>query len=98
MNTDEIRSALRGVIDPELGVNIVDLGLVYDIAIDGNTIGVAMTMTTPSCPLGEYLTEAVERALSLSFPHTEVNVELVWQPAWHPGMVTDDGRKALGMA
>jgi metal-sulfur cluster biosynthetic enzyme len=95
MNTEEVRSALRGVIDPELGINIVDLGLVYDIGIDGNAIAVAMTMTTPSCPLGEYLTDLVERALSMNFPHTRVDVELVWEPAWTPGMITPEGRRKL---
>jgi metal-sulfur cluster biosynthetic enzyme len=96
MNTEEIRSALRGVIDPELGINIVDLGLVYDMTVNGNAIDVAMTMTSPSCPLGEYLVESVERALSLSFPHTQLSVALVWEPAWNPEMITAEGRKKLG--
>lgn len=95
MNTDEIRSALRGVIDPELGVNIVDLGLIYEIVVDGNAIGIVMTMTSPACPLGEYLTESVERALSLSFPYTQIAVELVWDPPWSPELVTPEGRRAL---
>jgi metal-sulfur cluster biosynthetic enzyme len=95
MNTDEIRSALRGVIDPELGINIVDLGLVYEIAIDGNAIGIAMTMTSPSCPLGEYLMESVERTLSLNFPHTQIGVELVWDPPWAPELITPEGRQKL---
>jgi metal-sulfur cluster biosynthetic enzyme len=95
MNEHEIRCALRGVIDPELGINIVDLGLVYGIEVDGNALSVAMTMTSPSCPLGEYMTESVERALLLNFPHTQVAVELVWDPPWDPGMITDEGRRAL---
>jgi metal-sulfur cluster biosynthetic enzyme len=95
MEEQEIRSALRGVIDPELGINIVDLGLVYGIDIEGNTIGVEMTMTSPSCPLGEYLTDSVERALSLSFPHTRVAVGIVWEPAWSPDMINEAGRRAL---
>jgi metal-sulfur cluster biosynthetic enzyme len=95
MDVQEIRSALRGVIDPELGVNIVDLGLVYGIEVDGNDIAVEMTMTTPSCPLGEYLTDSVERALSLSFPHTRVGVGIVWEPAWSPEMISEQGRKEL---
>jgi metal-sulfur cluster biosynthetic enzyme len=95
MDIQEIRSALRGVIDPELGINIVDLGLVYDIAIDGNAIAVEMTMTTPSCPLGEYLTDSVERALSLSFPHTRIGIDMVWEPAWTPEMISEKGRKEL---
>lgn len=95
MEEQEIRSALRGVIDPELGINIVDLGLVYGIDIDGNTIGVEMTMTSPSCPLGDYLTDSVERALSLNFPHTHVAVGIVWEPAWSPEMINEAGRRAL---
>jgi metal-sulfur cluster biosynthetic enzyme len=95
MDVQEIRAALRGVIDPELGVNIVDLGLVYDIAVDGNAIAVEMTMTTPSCPLGEYLTDSVERALSLNFPHTQIGIGMVWEPAWTPEMISDEGRRNL---
>lgn len=96
MNAEEVRSALRGVIDPELGINIVDLGLVYDTTIKGNAIDVAITMTSPSCPLGEYMVESVERALSLSFPNTQVGVALVWEPAWTPERITAEGRKKLG--
>lgn len=95
MSVEEIRSALRGVIDPELGINIVDLGLIYDIAVAGNDIGVVMTMTTPSCPMGEYLTDSVERALSLSFPHTRVGIDMVWEPAWTPDRISEQGRKDL---
>ena len=95
MNIEEVRAVLRGVIDPELGINIVDLGLVYDIAVDGNAITVEMTMTTPSCPLGEYLTDSVEQALSLSFPHTHVEIDMVWQPAWTPEMISEEGRNQL---
>jgi metal-sulfur cluster biosynthetic enzyme len=98
MSIEEIRSALRGVIDPELGINIVDLGLVYDIAVNGNVIAVEMTMTTPSCPLGEYLTDSVERALSLSFPHMPICIEMVWEPAWTPEMISEQGRKELDAA
>jgi metal-sulfur cluster biosynthetic enzyme len=95
MTEHEIRAALRGVIDPELGINIVDLGLVYDIAVDGNDIAVEMTMTTPSCPLGDYLTGSVERALSLNFPHTRIGVGMVWEPAWTPEMISEAGRREL---
>jgi metal-sulfur cluster biosynthetic enzyme len=95
MNEQEVKCALRGVIDPELGIDVVNLGLVYGIEVDGNALAVAMTMTSPSCPLGEYMTESAERILLLNFPHTQVAVALVWDPPWHPGMITDEGRRAL---
>ena len=95
MNTDEIRSALGEVIDPELGINIVDLGLVYAIAVDGEAIRIAITMTSPSCPLGEYMMESVERALAVGFPHMQIDVELVWDPPWTPELITPEGRRQL---
>ena len=54
-------------------------------------------MTTPACPLGEYLTESVERALQERFPHTGVRVDLVWEPPWHPGLMTPESRAILGL-
>lgn len=96
MTETEIRDALRGVIDPELGVNIVDLGLVYGVEIDGPRVVVAMTMTTPACPLGDYLRDLVESGVKQRVPDVErVDVELVWDPPWTPDMMSDTARRQL---
>jgi metal-sulfur cluster biosynthetic enzyme len=88
---------LHEVIDPELGVNIVDLGLVYDVAIDGRAVSVAMTMTTPACPLGPYLTNAVEAAVWALDGVEQVDVHVVWDPPWNStAMMSDEAKRQLG--
>ncbi len=96
MTENEIRDALRGVIDPELGVNIVDLGLVYGVGIDGSRVRVDMTMTTPACPLGDYLRDLVESGIKQRIAGVErVDVDLVWDPPWNPDMMSDAARRRL---
>lgn len=97
LTEERVRHALQQVIDPELGVNVVDLGLIYGIAIEGATVTVTMTLTTPGCPLHESLAEAVEEAIRLFVPGVEaVRVQLVWEPPWTPERISPDGRAALG--
>jgi len=94
---DDILLALKEVIDPELGVNIVDLGLVYRAARTADAIEVALTMTTPSCPLGEMLVEQAEQALHARFSEVpSIRVELVWDPPWCADRMSEDGRRQLG--
>lgn len=97
MTPDQVRQALRLVIDPELGVNVVDLGLVYDVSIDDGSVRVSMTMTTPACPLGESLAEEAEAAIRQNVPGvTSASVDLVWEPPWRPSMMSDAARARLG--
>lgn len=92
-----VRAALAEVYDPELGVNVVDLGLVYGVAIEGACVTVTMTLTTPGCPLHDSLTAAVDEAVRVFVPNVEaVEVRLVWQPRWSPEMITEAGRRELG--
>lgn len=92
-----VLDALRQVIDPELGVNVVDLGLIYGIEITEGDVRIVMTLTTPGCPLHAILREAVERALRLLVPGVErVDVDLVWEPRWTPSRITPEGREELG--
>jgi len=91
-----IRSSLENVIDPELGVNIVDLGLIYNIKIEGKNISVDMTLTTPGCPLAGMLAGNAEQALRECFPDTDVEVSLVWDPPWTPDMLSSDAKEQLG--
>lgn len=97
LDEHDIRETLRQVLDPELDCNIVDLGLIYDIAIRGRHVAVTMTLTTPGCPMHESISWGVEAALR-NLPEVEdVNVEVVWDPPWNPAMMTDAGRARLGM-
>jgi metal-sulfur cluster biosynthetic enzyme len=92
-----VLAALRSVHDPELGVNVVDLGLVYSVQADGGNVRVAMTMTTPVCPLHSYIRETAEDAIRSQFPTAaEVTIEIVWEPKWHPMMMSDEARRQLG--
>ncbi len=94
-----VRQALREVIDPEVGVNIVDLGLVYGIAITDRGVQVRMTMTTPACPLGDHIQREVVRQVRQACPGaSRIDVALVWEPRWTPAMMTDEARQTLGWA
>jgi metal-sulfur cluster biosynthetic enzyme len=96
LTEDRVRNALAEVIDPELGINIVDLGLVYGVEISGVGVRVTMTMTSPACPLGSYLRDLVDQTLRWRLRDAEdVQIDLVWEPAWHPGMMTARGREHL---
>ena len=99
MNDDDVLAALKQVVDPELGVNIVDLGLVYRAERIGDVVAVRMTMTSPSCPLGEMLLEEVRAALRDRFPQgAEVSVELIWDPPWSSELMSLAARKQLGVS
>lgn len=92
-----IDQALRQVIDPEIGINIVDLGLVYSMAVEGKRVRVVMTMTTPACPMHSYLTEQARAALREQLPAAAaIELELTWDPPWRPEMMSSAARKMLG--
>jgi len=92
-----IRQLLKGVIDPELMVNIIDLGLVYDIRISKDTpaIAIDMTLSSPGCPLGDVIMEDVRLIIARNFPDYEVKVNLTWDPPWTADRITPAGREAL---
>jgi metal-sulfur cluster biosynthetic enzyme len=93
----DILQALRDVIDPEIGMNIVDLGLVYKADILNGHVEVALTMTTPACPLGESIVEESKVAIQRHVHGVRsVSVDLVWEPPWQPSMMSDAARKRLG--
>lgn len=95
---EEILNALRDVYDPEIPVNVVDLGLIYSIEVDPETgtIKLVMTMTAPGCPLGNYIVNDVEMVLRSLEGVKDVHVELTYDPPWSPDMMSDDAKKELG--
>jgi metal-sulfur cluster biosynthetic enzyme len=96
-NETIIFDALRQVIDPEIGCNIVDLGLVYRVAFEAGQVHVTMTLTTPGCPMHESISWGVKSALLNIEGITDAEVEVVWDPPWRPEMMTEAGRLATGM-
>lgn len=84
----ELLETLKDVIDPELGFNIVDLGLVYDLAVENRAVTVTMTMTTPGCPAQDYITSGVEQRLMQEETVATVFVDVVWEPPWSPRMMS----------
>ena len=87
---------LESVFDPELGVSLVDLGLVYGLDVKDGEVHVAMTLTTPGCPMSDSMPDAVERALLLIPGVSRVSVDLVWEPPWEPEMMAERARRELG--
>lgn len=94
---EQVRLALHEVIDPEVGINIVDLGLVYGIGIDGRRVQITMTMTTPACPLSEQIKREINARLVERCPGTErLEVDIVWHPPWGPEKMSQAAKQALG--
>ena len=93
----EIAQLLKTVVDPEVNVNIWDLGLVYEISLDEEkkTIKVVMTLSTRGCPLGDVIFQNVKVVLEANYPGYDIDVELVWEPMWSPEMITEEGKKAI---
>jgi metal-sulfur cluster biosynthetic enzyme len=88
---------LRQCFDPEIPLNIVDLGLVYDVSVRDGQVNVKMTLTSPGCHLGGQIAGNVQEKLLALDAVQEANVELVWDPPWHQSMISPDGRKTLGL-
>ena len=96
-SADQVKLALRKVKDPELNLNIVDLGLVYEITVDGSEVQVDMTLTSPGCPAGPQITGDVERAVRSVPGVSAVNLNIVWQPFWTPDRIEPRVRAYMGL-
>lgn len=97
VNEQSIYDTLKEVIDPELYVNIIDLGLVYAITVKEKPVSVdiELTLTSKGCPMGGAIIQDIEQTLYRHYPGIKVNVELVWEPEWNMEMVTEEGHIAL---
>jgi len=94
---DLVWAELRQCFDPEIPLNIVDLGLVYDVSVRDGQANVKLTLTSPGCHLGGQIAGNVQERLLALDAIQEANVELVWDPPWHQSMISPDGRKTLGL-
>ena len=96
VNEEEITEALSNVIDPELGLDFVELGLVYDVAIDGGTVNITFTLTTPACPIGPQVSEQMKEFVGDVEGVEEVVPTMVFTPPWTPDNMSEDAKFALG--
>ncbi|MEW5870630.1 MAG: metal-sulfur cluster assembly factor [Chloroflexota bacterium] len=98
VNEAQILHMLRMVVDPEIGVNIVDLGLVYKVDIQDQAIHIDLTMTSPTCPLHHVITSEAKTLLKRKFENEikTVDIRLVWEPPWNPEMMSSAARRQLG--
>jgi metal-sulfur cluster biosynthetic enzyme len=92
---DDVSAVLSNVLDPELGIDIVALGLVYCIEIDGSRVDILMTLTVPGCPMSASIKDEVEAAVRSLFWVTAVNVKLTFDPPWRPDRLTPQARRQL---
>lgn len=93
---EEVREELRELMDPELDVNVVDLGLIYDIEVKGDRIEILMTLTTPACPMAGVFDEMVRQEVAHLEGINEVEVEITFDPKWTPEKMSDEAKDELG--
>jgi metal-sulfur cluster biosynthetic enzyme len=94
---EQVLEALRSVYDPELGINIVDLGLVYEVDLNGGLVHITYSLTTMGCPIGPMIEEQMRQFVSAVPGVGEIEAEMVLRPAWSPEMMTDEAKAALGI-
>ena len=97
LETQDIYDSLKAVYDPEIPVNIVDLGLVYDVQVKDNDVKVQMTLTFPGCGMGPYIAQQAEWAIQELDGVGEVEIELVFEPPWGPELISEDAKAQLGI-
>jgi metal-sulfur cluster biosynthetic enzyme len=93
LTVEDVEEAMKDVVDPELGINVVDLGLLYDVHLDGNDVVLDMTLTSAACPLTDVIMDQTHQALEGIA--ADVAINWVWMPPWGPDKITDDGREML---
>ena len=96
VSVDEVMEALREVIDPELGLDFVELGLIYDVAVDGGEVHVTYTLTSPGCPIGPQVAEQIDEFVSEIGGVEQVQATMTFTPPWTPELMSEDAKFALG--
>ena len=94
---EQVQDQIKQVFDPEIPVNVYDLGFIYDIAINGNTCNIKMTLTSQHCPAAKDIPDWIKRKVNTVEGIDGTEIEIVWEPAWSPQLITEDGRKILGI-
>ena len=94
---EQVYEALQDCYDPEIPVNIVDLGLIYDVEIDGDKVAVKMTLTAPGCGMGTMIAADAKQKISALEGVVDATVDLVWDPPWNPSMIKDEAKQRLGI-
>ena len=97
LDKEAVINALKDVYDPEIPINIVDLGLIYDVEVDSGEVAVRMTLTTAGCPMGAYLAQQAEWRVAELDGVEDVTIDLVWDPPWSVEKITVAGKKLLGI-
>jgi metal-sulfur cluster biosynthetic enzyme len=93
---EQVRQALKNVYDPEIGINVEDLGLVYNVEVENSTVHIDMTLTSPGCPVGPQIIGSAQREVGTLEGIEEVFVQLVWSPLWSPDMMSEEAKDELG--
>jgi metal-sulfur cluster biosynthetic enzyme len=96
LNADVVRQTLRQVKDPELDLNIIDLGLVYDVEVEDGDVRIEMTLTSPGCPAGPMITNDAHKAVRALEGVKDVNIDIVWEPYWTPERIDPKVRAMMG--
>jgi metal-sulfur cluster biosynthetic enzyme len=95
-SVDDVNDALANVIDPELGLDFVELGLIYEVEVDGADVHVTFTLTSPGCPIGPQVTDQIKEYVGELDGVEEVNATMTFSPPWTPDMMSEDAKFALG--
>ncbi|MQF69808.1 metal-sulfur cluster assembly factor [SAR202 cluster bacterium AD-804-J14_MRT_500m] len=97
LEKDNVIDAMKQVYDPEIPINVVDLGLIYDVNVTDGNVHVLMTLTAPGCGMGPFIAQQAEWAIAELDGAEDVEVEMVFDPPWNPEMISEDGKKLLGI-
>ena len=97
VNSDQILEALREVYDPEIPVNVVDLGLIYSVEVSEGDVHIEMTLTAPGCGMGPYIAQQAEWRFAEIEDVEDVQVDVVFDPPWTPDLITEEGKQLLGI-
>jgi metal-sulfur cluster biosynthetic enzyme len=97
LNQDTIYESLKQIYDPEVGISIVDMGLIYGLDIEDNKVSVVMTLTSPGCPAGPQILGQIDSSLKALEGVEDVDIQVVWSPPWTPDMLSEEARDQLGI-